>query len=134
MIIIRQLRRRPWPLRSLARRLFPVLVLVALVAGALPARAADSAVVLIYHRFGEDAHPSTNVRLEQFERQIALLREGGFTVLPLAEIVTSIRSGLSTATSGPGTLSSTMSSRGAILSLGVSRSVVAKPFLALAKM
>ena len=37
-----------------------------------------SAVVLIYHRFGEDKYPSTNVQREQFESQIKILAEGGY--------------------------------------------------------
>ena len=49
--------------------------------------------MLIYHRFGEEAYPSTNVRLEQFERQIKMLQENGYNVLPLPEIVKSLRAG-----------------------------------------
>jgi peptidoglycan/xylan/chitin deacetylase (PgdA/CDA1 family) len=37
-----------------------------------------SAVVLIYHRFGEERYSSTNVRREQFENQIKILAEGGY--------------------------------------------------------
>lgn len=37
-----------------------------------------SAVVLIYHRFGEDKYPSTNVQQEQFESQIKILAAGGY--------------------------------------------------------
>ena len=37
-----------------------------------------SAVVLIYHRFGEDKYPSTNVQQEQFESQIKILASGGY--------------------------------------------------------
>ncbi len=69
------------------------MVLCLLLASMAPSQAADSAVVLIYHRFGEDVHPSTNVRLDQFDQQIALLRDGGYTVMPLGEIVRTIRSG-----------------------------------------
>lgn len=50
-----------------------------------------SAVVLIYHRFGEDNLPSTNIRLEQFEAQIEELATGGYTVLPLSEVVRKLR-------------------------------------------
>ena len=34
------------------------------------ARAADQAVILMYHRFGETKFASTNIRLEQFEAHI----------------------------------------------------------------
>lgn len=50
-----------------------------------------SAVVLIYHRFGEGQYPSTNIRLDQFEAQIAELKSGGYNFLPLSEIVDAIR-------------------------------------------
>jgi len=46
----------------------------------------QSAVILVYHRFGEDEYPSTNIRLEQFEAQIEYLKAGGFTFLSLPEI------------------------------------------------
>lgn len=55
--------------------------------------AADSAVVLIYHRFGETQYPSTSVGLDQFERQLAAIEAGGYTVLPLPELVEALRSG-----------------------------------------
>ena len=56
-------------------------------------QAADSAVILQYHRFGEADLPSTNITLEQFEAHIAHLRSGGYTVLPVPHIVAALRSG-----------------------------------------
>ncbi len=47
----------------------------------------QSAVVVVYHRFGDDAYPSTSVTMEQFEQHLAILEEGGYRVLPLDEIV-----------------------------------------------
>lgn len=46
-----------------------------------------SAVVLLYHRFGEDSLPSTNIKLDQFDAHIAELLDGGYTVVPLSEVV-----------------------------------------------
>ena len=60
---------------------------------AVPAMAADSAVILMYHRFGESAYPSTNIRIEQFEAHLAELRKGSYTVLPVPEILARIRDG-----------------------------------------
>ena len=60
---------------------------------ALPAWTADSAVILMYHRFGVSATPSTNVTLEQFDAHLEHLKTGGFTVLPVAEIVARLRTG-----------------------------------------
>ena len=60
----------------------------------LPAQAADStgsAVVVMYHRFGESVHPSTNIRLEQFEAHLEELAKSQYTVLPLPEIIARLR-------------------------------------------
>ena len=57
------------------------------------ARAADSAVVVMYHRFGEATYPTTNITLEQFESHIEELTSGRYTVLPLPEIVAALRAG-----------------------------------------
>ena len=55
--------------------------------------AADHAVILMYHRFGEDSFPSTNVRLTQFEEHLEVLSHGDYTVLPLDDIVARLQSG-----------------------------------------
>ena len=60
---------------------------------AQPLVAADSAVVLMYHRFGEDSEPSTNIRVEQLEAQLKHLREGGYTVVPLSDLVEALNGG-----------------------------------------
>jgi peptidoglycan/xylan/chitin deacetylase (PgdA/CDA1 family) len=53
-----------------------------------PALVADeSAVVFMYHRFGEQQYPQTNIRVDQFRKQMDHLRDGGFTVIPLAKLV-----------------------------------------------
>ena len=50
-------------------------------------KADDSAVVFMYHRFGEDRYPSTSIRVDQFRQQMDYIRDGGFTVIPLAELL-----------------------------------------------
>ncbi len=60
---------------------------------ASPAGAADSAAIVMYHRFGEDQYPSTNVRIEQFEAHVAELESGRYAVLPVPEIVEALRAG-----------------------------------------
>lgn len=45
------------------------------------------AVILMYHRFGEDRYPATSIRVEQFEEHLAYLQEHDFTVLPLPEVM-----------------------------------------------
>jgi peptidoglycan/xylan/chitin deacetylase (PgdA/CDA1 family) len=52
--------------------------------------AADEAVVLMYHRFGDDRYPSTNIRVEQLEAQLEYLADHGFTVVPLTDVVAAI--------------------------------------------
>jgi peptidoglycan/xylan/chitin deacetylase (PgdA/CDA1 family) len=69
--------------------------LLSVVLAAMPSavEAADSAVVFIYHRFGEDNFPSTSIRADQFAAHVEELKSGGYTVLPLPEIVAKLRSG-----------------------------------------
>lgn len=61
------------------------LVTVLLVASS--AVAADEAVVLMYHRFGQDTYPSTNVRLKRFDAHLEHLASAGYTVVPLSDVV-----------------------------------------------
>lgn len=62
--------------------------LLLLVFGSLATLAADkSAVVLLYHRFGENSLPSTNIRLDQFDAQIELLTSGDYNVMSLSDVV-----------------------------------------------
>ena len=73
-----------------ARRLAATL-LAAWVGLAAPAALASdgAAVALMYHRFGEDAHPSTNVRLDQFEAHLERLRVGEHAAVTLGRVVDS---------------------------------------------
>lgn len=56
--------------------------------------AANSAVVLLYHRFGEGKFPSTNIQLSQFEGHLKELASGGYVVLPLPDVVRALRDGV----------------------------------------
>ncbi|HYE01367.1 MAG TPA: polysaccharide deacetylase family protein [Alphaproteobacteria bacterium] len=49
-----------------------------------------SAIVFTYQRFGDDQFPATSIRLEQFEAHLEELTTGGYTVLPLPEIVEAV--------------------------------------------
>ena len=66
-----------------------------IAAGIGPAVAADSAVILQYHRFGEDAYPSTSVTIEQLEAHIEHLASGRYTILPVPEILAALDAGRS---------------------------------------
>lgn len=61
--------------------------------GSGAAAATDSAVFLMYHRFGEGQLPSTNIGIEQFEAHLEELMSGGYTVLPVPEIIAALRNG-----------------------------------------
>lgn len=47
----------------------------------------NGAVVLMYHRFGEDRYPSTSIRMEQFRGHVRYLESEGFNVWPLERVV-----------------------------------------------
>ncbi|NQV79324.1 MAG: polysaccharide deacetylase family protein [Alphaproteobacteria bacterium] len=51
------------------------------------------AVILMYHRFGEADYPSTNIQVAQIDAHLEMLREGGFTILPLPDIVAAFERG-----------------------------------------
>jgi len=51
----------------------------------------SSAVVLLYHRFGEDKYPSTNIRVEQFRNQISQLKSGGYHFMALSTAVDALK-------------------------------------------
>lgn len=51
--------------------------------------------VFVYHRFGDNRYPSTNIALDAFEGQLRLLRDGNWTVLTLGEVVQRLRAATS---------------------------------------
>jgi peptidoglycan/xylan/chitin deacetylase (PgdA/CDA1 family) len=61
-----------------------------------PAQAAATsslnATVLIYHHFGVDKYPTTNVSVERFREQMVYLAANNYRVIPLAELVEALHS------------------------------------------
>ena len=51
------------------------------------------AVVIMYHRFGEQDFPSTNVTMDQFREHVAELKNGGYNVVSLPKIIAALRNG-----------------------------------------
>jgi len=51
----------------------------------------SQAVVLMYHHFGVNEHPSTNVRLAQFDAHLDYLAQAGYQVWPLTKVVDYLR-------------------------------------------
>ena len=80
----------PFQKNALLQGLIAALLLLGHAAQSL---AADHATILMYHRFGEESYPSTNVRLTQFDEHLDVLANGDYTVLPLDEIVEKLQAG-----------------------------------------
>lgn len=72
---------------------FIAILFLLLFLEAAPLLAGQSAVVLAYHRVGEDDVPSTNIRIEQFEQQLDYIEQNNFTVWPLSKIISTLRNG-----------------------------------------
>lgn len=58
-----------------------------------PAWAADSAVILLYHRFDDDRVAALNTTTAQLAAHMAEFKSGGHAVLPLPEIMAAMRAG-----------------------------------------
>jgi len=56
-------------------------------------QADDGAVVFMYHRFDEQKFPATNIRTDQFRKQLDHLRDGGFTVIPMVKLTAFLTGG-----------------------------------------
>lgn len=81
------------------RQLCRCLVLFVIVVGVwgsppkASAAGSDSAVIFMYHRFGDARFPSTNVRMDQFKAQMDYLEEGGFNVASLDVVLDALKKG-----------------------------------------
>ena len=53
----------------------------------------EGGVIFMYHRFGENRYPSTNIKMEQFSFQLAYLKKHHYNVWPLSKIVTTLKAG-----------------------------------------
>lgn len=81
---------------GISRSLVAGLLSMAIMTGSALAQMREhSAVLLMYHRFGEDQYPTTSVRLEQLDAHIEELTGNGFHIRPVTEIVTAIQDGTS---------------------------------------
>ncbi len=70
---------------------FGAITLAVFIGLKVPVMAADSAVVMMYHRFGENTYPSTNIRIAQFEAHLKELAKSKYAVLPIPEIVAKLK-------------------------------------------
>ena len=94
-------RMKPCICQNLAKmKLLFMIVVYGMTSGA--AFAADYATVLVYHRFGEDQYPSTNIRIEQFEAHLDMLAKWrAIHIWPLDKIVDHLQQGLDAARQAP---------------------------------
>ena len=76
-------------LKNCASFTIRVIFLLGLFASAplAAAQSADSAVVLMYHRFANEKHPTTSLALEKLAAHIKELKSGAYNVIPLPELV-----------------------------------------------
>ena len=56
-----------------------------------PLPASADLQVLIYHRFGEDRYPTTNVAVASFKEQMAYLKDNGYQVVTLASVAAALK-------------------------------------------
>ncbi|MEX2525509.1 MAG: polysaccharide deacetylase family protein [Gammaproteobacteria bacterium] len=77
--------------KTLSRFAIFVMLLWPVLALAVPSHA----VVFMYHRFGDDRFPSTNVKLEQFESHLDYLADNDYEVWPLDRIMERLQCGRS---------------------------------------
>lgn len=47
--------------------------------------------LFVYHRFGDDRHPSTNISIEKLREQFTYFKENGYQVVPLEQVVEQIK-------------------------------------------
>jgi poly-beta-1,6-N-acetyl-D-glucosamine N-deacetylase len=53
----------------------------------------SSAVILAYHRIGEDSYPESNLTTEQFTAHMQELSGGAYTILPLPDVIKALKNG-----------------------------------------
>lgn len=72
---------------------YPLMFFILIMGGVMPSYASNEATIIMYHRFGESNLPSTNIQLDVFDEHLQTIDDEGWIVLPLAEIVSRLKSG-----------------------------------------
>ncbi|MDY0190382.1 MAG: polysaccharide deacetylase family protein [Desulfuromonas sp.] len=73
-------------------KIYLVIVLIFLFSGC--AWASGQANIFVYHRFGDQRYPSTNISVETFASQLEYLHKNDYHVLYVSDIVQRIRDGV----------------------------------------
>jgi peptidoglycan/xylan/chitin deacetylase (PgdA/CDA1 family) len=79
------------PCSTLPRRFWQAFLVLPVWLWLAPAHAASSAPVFVYYQIGADQEPADNLRIEQFEAQLEMLKEEDYVVWPVAEIVQGLK-------------------------------------------
>jgi hypothetical protein len=56
--------------------------------------ASEQASIFVYHRFGDQRYPSTNIDVEVFASQLEYLRQNDYNVLYVSDIVRRLKDGI----------------------------------------
>src|SRR3990172_10958335 len=51
----------------------------------------STAVIFVYQRVGEDSVPQSNISVERFKEHITELTKGGYSVLPLPQVIDALK-------------------------------------------
>ncbi len=78
-------------LNSIFRTLSIAVLGAALLLPASPLAAAEHAVITIYHHISDQTPPSTSTSPQRFAEHMHYLRDNGFSVLPLDQVVEALR-------------------------------------------
>lgn len=73
------------------KNIFFALCLLLMVLSPILGLAGNNATILIYHRFGDNRYPTTNISTEAFGEQMDFLKDNGYTVLPLGQLVSLLK-------------------------------------------
>lgn len=68
-------------------RVLAVVLSAACMAGATAAECEPRVAILVYHRFAATADDAMTVRISTFEAQLQFLREHGYRIVPLRNVV-----------------------------------------------
>lgn len=66
-------------------------MLIFLILIAKPLLSQDEIICFVYHRFGDNRYPSTNIQTELFHKHLQYIKSKGFRVLTLSEAITGLK-------------------------------------------
>lgn len=80
-------------MRKIISHIFLLISFVSIYPTVSFAQDEDSAVIIMYHRFGEDNFPTTNVTLDQIDQHIEELTKDIYNIVPLSTIAEAFKNG-----------------------------------------